>query len=83
MELFDYMFSPEYHDEIATGLSKLNKSTTSTNSKEFTVVDFRKGTNYNKTSYSELKYYKHFNMHRRFASTAYTHHTQLVQDKSY
>ena len=83
-QLFDYMGSPEYHDDIAGGLSKSTKPTTSGNQKEFTAVDFRKGTKRDKTCYSELKDDKHFNIwNRGFVSTAYTHHTQLVLDENY
>jgi hypothetical protein len=41
-DLFDYMGSPEYHDDIAGGLSKLTKTTPSGNHKEFTAIDFQK-----------------------------------------
>jgi hypothetical protein len=84
IELFYYMGSPEYHDGIAEGLSKSTKTMTSSNNKEFTAVDFRKGTKRDKNCYSELKDDKHFNIRNRgFVSTAYTHHTQLVIDENY
>jgi hypothetical protein len=35
MELFDYMGSPECHDDIPKGLSKSTKMTASANHKEF------------------------------------------------
>jgi hypothetical protein len=54
-ELFDYMGSPEYHDDIAEGLSKSTKPIASANNKEFMAVDFRKGTKRDKNCYSELK----------------------------
>jgi hypothetical protein len=48
-ELLDYMGSPKYHNDIAKSLSKSTKTTASTNHKEFTAVDFRKGTKRDKT----------------------------------
>jgi hypothetical protein len=65
-------------------LIKPTKTTASGNHKEFTAIDFRKGTKRDKTCYSELKDDKHFNIWNRcFVSTAYTHHTQLVLDENY
>jgi hypothetical protein len=39
-DFFDYMGSPEYHDDIAKGLCKSTKPMTSANHKEFMAVDF-------------------------------------------
>ena len=84
-ELFDYMGSPAYHDDISDGLSKAVKSTTAgTNKDDFTIADFRRGIKRDKTHYTELKDDKYFNTwNRGFVSTAYTHHTQLVLDENY
>jgi hypothetical protein len=83
-ELFDYMGSPEYHDDIAEGLSKSTKTTASANHKEFTAVDFRKDTKRDKTCYSKLKDDEHFNIwNRGFVLTDYTHHTQSVLDEKH
>jgi hypothetical protein len=83
-EMFDYMGSPEYHDNIAEVLSKSTKTTESADHKEFKAVDFRKGTKRDKTCYSKLKDDTHFKIWScGFVSTAYTHHTHLVLDESY
>jgi hypothetical protein len=53
-ELFDYMGSPEYHDDIAGGLIKSTKPIASANHKAFTAADLQKGTKRDKTCYSKL-----------------------------
>jgi hypothetical protein len=61
-ELFDYMGSPGYHDDIEEGLSKSTKPTTSASYNDaFTASDFCKGIKRDKTHYMELKDDKYFN----------------------
>jgi hypothetical protein len=85
-ELFDYMGSPGYRDDIEEGLSKSTKPTTSAAyNNEFMASDFCKGIKRDKTHYMELKDDKYFHTcNRGFVSTAYTtNHTQLVLDENY
>ena len=85
-EFNEYCGSPEYHNDLSTGLSPSTKSTVSTTAttNELTASEFRRGVKRDKSHYMELKEDKHFNSwNRGFVATAFMHHTQHVLDGDY
>jgi hypothetical protein len=85
----EYCGSPEYHSDMAMGLSNTKRASVvssfnPTASEDLTAQEFRKSVKRDKTHYSDLKEDKYFNSwNRGFVATAHMHHTHLILDEGY